>query len=423
MDIIPYINLRDKYAKMLRMEFLKRHGALLCAGAIIAIVSYNIGFRSGETSVPASIQGIENAQDASANIDFTPFWRAWNIINEKYVPASTTKETVTSEDKLYGSIKGLAASLNDPYTVFFPPVEAELFESDIRGNFEGVGMEVLAQDGAITVIAPLKDSPAFRAGMLAGDRIIKINDKETSAMTTEEAVKFIRGPRGTSVTVTVWRSGVKEPFDVKLVRDIINIPVINTKSLPGGIFVIELYSFSENSPNLFRQALREFILSGNEKMILDLRGNPGGYLEAAIDMASWFLPSSFVVVREDFGDRREERIYRSRGYDIFTDKLKLVILIDKGSASASEILAGALSEHGKAILVGETTFGKGSVQELVDITSDTSLKVTVARWLTPNGISISEKGIEPDYKVLRTPEDAQAGRDHQLDKALEILKN
>lgn len=405
------------------MEFLRKHGAILVSGLAIAFIFYNLGENSGEKNISNALSGIENANGEVANLDFSPFWKAWNIINEKYVPATTTEDVVTNDEKLYGAIKGLAASLNDPYTVFFPPVESEMFAADIRGNFEGVGMEVLAQEGAVTVIAPLKDSPASRAGIMAGDRIIRIDGKDTSGLTTEDAVRIIRGQKGTSVTLTIFREGVNEPFDVKVVRDTINIPVINTKQLPGGVFVIELYSFSEQSPNLFRGALREFILSGSDKLVLDLRGNPGGYLEAAIDMASWFLPSSAVVVREDFGGNREERVYRSRGYDIFNDNLDFVILVDRGSASASEILAGALAEHGEAVLVGETTFGKGSVQELVDITSDTSLKVTVARWLTPNGSTISEKGIEPQYQVSRTAADVMAGKDPQMDKALEILKN
>lgn len=403
------------------MEFLRKHGAILGLGVIIAAVFYGIGFQSGESNVGAKVEGVSNGQSEIGKLDFAPFWKAWNVINEKYVPASTTGETISDQEKLYGAIQGLANSLGDPYTVFFPPVEAELFASDIRGNFEGVGMEIIAQDGAITVIAPLKDSPAFRAGVLAGDRIIKIDGKETSSITTEGAVQLIRGPRGTPVTITVYRNGDTEPFDIKLVRDVINIPVIDTYQLSGGIFVIELYSFSEQSPNLFRAALREFIKSGSDKLVLDLRGNPGGYLEAAIDMASWFLPSSKVIVREDFGGTREEKSYRSRGYDIFNDNLEFVILVDRGSASASEILAGALAEHGRATLVGETTFGKGSVQELVDITSDTSLKVTIARWLTPNGSSISEKGIEPHHKIPYTAADREAGRDPQMEKALEIL--
>ncbi|MDO8424287.1 MAG: S41 family peptidase [bacterium] len=404
------------------MEFLRKHGALLALGALIAFSFYNVGFRAGEREISAVISGIENTDEGQdAQVDFAPFWKAWNILNEKYVPASTTDKAVGNQEKVWGAIEGLAESLNDPYTVFFPPVESEMFASDIRGNFEGVGMEVIAQDGAITVIAPLKNSPAFRAGILAGDRVVKINGKETSGLSTEDAVQLIRGPKGTRVTLTVFRNGNKAPFDLEVTRDVIDIPVINTKELPGGVFVIELYSFSAQSKSLFRAALREFIVSDSDKLILDLRGNPGGYLEAAIDMASWFLPSSKVIVREDFGDNREEKIYRSRGYGNFRDDLKFVILVDKGSASASEILAGALAEHGRAKLVGETTFGKGSVQELIDITSETSLKVTVARWLTPNGLSISEKGIEPDFDVKYPATDRAAGKDPQLEKALEIL--
>jgi carboxyl-terminal processing protease len=405
------------------MEFLRKHGALLALGALIAFTFYNAGFHAGEKELSALVTDIETGEGGeNIPVDFTPFWKAWNILNEKYVPASTTKETVDNQEKLWGAIEGLAASLGDPYTVFFPPVESEMFASDIRGDFEGVGMEVVAQNGAITVIAPLKGSPAMRAGILAGDRIIKINGKETSALTTEEAVQIIRGPKGTAVTLTIFRNGSKAPFDIQVTREVITIPVLSTSTLPGGVFKIDLYSFSAQSPGLFRGALREFINSGSNKLILDLRGNPGGYLEAAIDMSSWFLPSSKVIVREDFGPGKEERVYRSRGYDIFTDELKFVILVDKGSASASEILAGALAEHNRAVLVGETTFGKGSVQELVDITPETSLKVTVARWLTPNGLSISEKGIKPEFEILRDAADMQAGIDPQLDKALEILK-
>lgn len=403
------------------MEFFRKHAAVLAAGALIAAAFYTIGYNSGEDSVNSVVANIEGTENQPLSVDFSPFWKAWNLINEKYVPASTTSETVTDQEKVWGAIQGLTDSLGDPYTVFFPPVEAELFESDIRGNFEGIGAEIVAQEGAITVIAPLRDSPAERAGLQAGDRIIKIGDRETTSITTEDAVQIIRGPRGTAVNLTIFRNEVSEPFEVRVVRDIINIPTLSTEELPGGIFLIELYSFTAQSPNLFRSALREFILSGNDKLILDLRGNPGGYLEASIDMASWFLPPSRVVVREDFGKGGEEKVYRSKGYDVFPEELGFVILVNQGSASASEILAGALQEHGRAILVGETTFGKGSVQELVDITSDTSLKVTVARWLTPDGNSISEGGVVPDVIVPMTAEDRTAGRDPQLDKAVEIL--
>src|SRR3989344_221103 len=277
------------------MEFLRKHAAILALGAVIAVAFYSAGYRAGENRISGAVANIENAQPAEINnIDFSPFWKAWNTINEKYVPASTTGKAISDKDKLYGAIGGLAASLKDPYTVFFPPVEPEVFQLDIRGNFEGVGMEVLAQEGAITVIAPLKDSPAFRAGIMAGDRVIKIDGRETSGMTTEDAVQIIRGPQGTKVTLTIFRKEVKEPFDVSVIRDVINIPTIDVQQLPNGIYKIDLYSFSANSPNLFRGALREFILSGSDKLILDLRGNQGGYLEASIDMASWFLPASKV---------------------------------------------------------------------------------------------------------------------------------
>lgn len=410
------------YVKILPMELLRRHGAVIVLGIVIAGFAYAAGVNEGEQHLSVTASYLQNqAEGAPESVDFSAFWKAWNLINEKYVPASTTATDIGDQEKVYGAIKGLASSLEDPYTVFFPPIESEIFESDIRGEFEGVGMEVLAQDGAITVISPLKNSPASRAGILAGDKIIRINNKATSGLSTEDAVQLIRGPQGTRVTLTIFRSGRREPFDLSVTREVINIPTINTQVLPGGIFKIDLYSFSANSPNLFRGALREFVSSGANKLILDLRGNPGGYLEAAIDMSSWFLSPSKVIVREDFGNRRSEKIYRSRGYDIFTDELKFVILVDKGSASASEILAGALKEHGEAVIVGETTFGKGSVQELVDITSDTSLKITVARWLTPNGQSISETGVKPDYEVVRTAADIQAGRDPQLDKAIQVL--
>ena len=404
------------------MEFLKRHASLLVLGVVLIIGSYSIGYNSGQESLPDTASIIDNKVEGQPlNVDFEPFWKAWNLINDKYVPASTTTKTVGDQEKIWGAIEGLTDSLGDPYTVFFPPVESKLFEAEVRGNFEGLGMEIVAQDGAITVIAPLKDSPAAIAGILAGDRIIKIDDKETSNLSTEDAVQLIRGPKGTSVTLTIFREGEKEPFETKVIRGVIDIPTINTEELPSGIFLIELYSFSAQSPNLFRAALREFILSNNDKLILDLRGNPGGYLEAAIDMASWFLPPNKVVVREDFGKSGDEKVYRSKGYDIFSDELKFVILVDGGSASASEILAGALAEHGRATLVGTKTFGKGSVQELINITPDTSLKVTIARWLTPNGLSISQDGIEPEFNVKSTPAEREAGKDTQMNKAIEIL--
>jgi len=212
-------------------------------------------------------------------------------------------------------------------------------------------------------------------------------------------------------------------IDVEIVRDTIQIPIVETerKGKDGEIFVIKMYSFTENSPMLFQNAVKEFAYSTSTKMILDLRGNPGGYLDAAVDMASWFLPEGKVIVTERFGDGKENVFKSLSGRGIFNENLKMVILVNEGSASASEILAGALKEHNIAKLVGQKTFGKGSVQELVEIPGGSSLKITVAKWLTPNGNSISEKGIEPDYKVEIKKADTDKDKDPQMEKAIEIL--
>ncbi|MCH8889060.1 S41 family peptidase [Patescibacteria group bacterium] len=392
---------------------------------IIGLPAYFLGANSessnynGVISTPI-LEGGSNLEPAE--VDFSPVWKAWNVLNKKYVPLSTSTIT-SSEDKIWGMIKGLTSSLEDPYTVFLPPVQAEIFAEDISGNFEGVGMEIGIRDQVLTVIAPLQGTPAQLAGLKSGDNILRIDGEITKSITIDEAVNRIRGERGTEVVFTVARDGDGELLEIKVIRDVIEIPTITSELRSDNVFVIELFNFSAVSANLFRSALREFIVSGTNKLIVDLRGNPGGFLEAAVDMASWFLPAGKIVLQEDFGGGAKPKIYRSRGYDVFSDNLEMVVLIDGGSASASEILAGALNEHGVATLVGGTSFGKGSVQELVKITSDTYLKVTIARWLTPLGTSISHGGLTPDILVEVTSEDIAEGRDPQLERALQLLLN
>lgn len=352
-----------------------------------------------------------------ADTDFAPFWKVWNLMDEKY----PSIDKITDQERVWGSIKGLISSLDDPYSVFFSPEESKLFEENINGQFGGIGIEIGIKDRILTVIAPLKDTPAYKAGLKSGDKIVKIDGELTSDIMIDEAVVLIRGEPDTEVILTIFREGEDEPQEIAIIRGIIAIPTIETELLPEKVFVIRLFNFSLNSPQLFRDALQEFIDSGTNKLILDLRGNPGGFLEASVDMASWFLSSGKAVVIESGGAEGEEKIYRSKGYNIFNENLRMVILIDGGSASASEILAGALSEHGVAKLVGEKTYGKGSVQELVDVTKDTSLKITIAEWLTPDGTSITEEGITPDVEVEITKEDIEAERDPQQDKAVELL--
>ena len=314
-------------------------------------------------------------------------------------------------------------SLNDPYTVFFDPDETKSFQEEISGNFSGVGMEVGIKDGFLTVVAPLKGTPADKAGMKTGDRIIKIDGIDLDGYSTNQSVKLIRGERGTPVVLTVLREGEKDLLEVTIVRDIIEIPTLDYELRGDGVFVISLYTFSENSDELFKQAMIKFRDAKTDKLLLDLRGNPGGYLDSAVKISSWFIPKGKTIVTEDYGDAQDPNYFRSKGYAVIGDGLKFVILIDGGSASASEIVAGAMQDYSRAKLVGEKSFGKGSVQEVIEVTDDTVLKITVAKWLTPNGNSISQKGLTPDFPVAMTKEDLEKNLDPQFDKAIELLKN
>ncbi|MBI2610282.1 S41 family peptidase [Candidatus Giovannonibacteria bacterium] len=402
-------------------ESRPRKSFFIISSIVVIIAAFALGVFFGFSKRPAieQITGITSKEpeiDKAQEVDFSPFWAAWKIVEERYAGS----EKVDRQKMIWGAIQGAVSSVGDPYTTFFPPEEKKLFESEIKGNFEGVGMEIGIKKGMLTVVAPLKDTPAFRAGIKPGDKILKIGDKETIDMTTDEAVRLIRGEGGTKIKLIILSADSEKPREVELTREVIKIPVLDTEQKSDGIFVIKLYNFSSDSTNEFRKALRQFTDSGSNKLILDLRSNPGGFLDAAVDISSWFLDMSKIVVREHFKDGREE-LYRSKGYPI--SRFPMVVLVNNGSASASEIVAGALQDQGAAKLVGEKTFGKGSVQELVSVTDDTSLKVTIARWLTPKGTDISKNGLTPDFEVKNT-EDAEAeGRDLQFEKALEVLKN
>lgn len=422
---LPYVILLS----YMRLWFTEKRArtALLALSVITATFVAGLYFGSARGISQAASFVSTIVLDTAAppeDVDVEQLWRAWRLLDQRFVQTGTTTDTVTDDEKLWGAIGGLTESYGDPYTVFLPPEETQAFSEDISGNFEGVGMEIGIRDDVLTVVSPLKGTPAERAGLRSGDKILRIDERSTEGLSVEAAVKLIRGPRGTAVGLLIAREETPEPFIVKVMRDVIQIPAISTELRNDDIFVVSVYSFSAVSPQRFREALREFVESGSTKLILDLRGNPGGFLEAAVDMASWFLPLGKTVVIEDFGGKQEETVYRSKGYDIFRGrKLDMVILVNQGSASASEILAGALAEHGVAKLIGEPTFGKGSVQELIDLGGGASLKVTIARWLTPGGRSISEGGLTPDTAVERSAEDVRQGKDPQLDAAVIYLLN
>ncbi|NCU28165.1 MAG: S41 family peptidase [Candidatus Moranbacteria bacterium] len=385
---------------------------------LVSIFSAGVYFGYSNRPYVEKVSGVDNKDvEVETNADFEPFWKAWNILKEKSIYANDTKD----QDRVWGAISGLAASFGDPYTIFLPPKENESFKEEIKGSFEGIGAELGTKDDLLTIIAPLKNTPAERAGIKAGDKIIEIDGKSTINISADDAVSLIRGPRGTSVKLTILRPGEKSTRDITVERDEIEIPTIETNMRDDGIFVIKFYSFSENATSLFKKALIEFVDEKTNKLVIDLRGNPGGYLDSAIRIASWFIDEGDIVLKEDNMDGSKQKDYRSYGPRLFNNNLKLVVLVDEGSASASEILAGALKSHKIATLVGEKTFGKGSVQELVKLTDDTSLKITVANWLTPDGISISKQGITPDVVVKMTSKDEEAGKDPQMEKAIEIL--
>lgn len=352
--------------------------------------------------------------------DLSEFWRVWNLLDEKFVTSAAT-DTPERHRKIEGAIAGLVASYHDPYTVFMPREDAEYFSEDISGNFSGVGMEVGLRDGLITVIAPLPDSPAMKAGIQTGDVITRIDERTTDRMNVDEAVRLIRGEAGTTVALTFYREGESELLEKTLTRAVITIPTLETE-IKGDIFIIKLYSFNGLSESKMREAIAAFESSQKQKLVLDLRGNPGGFLESAVAIAGYFLTPGKVVVREHFGGDKPEQTYRSQGQRVFgLNPDNFVVLIDGGSASASEILAGALAEHQVATTIGDTTFGKGSVQELIELPSKSALKVTIARWLTPDGVSFSEGGLEPKVLIERTPEDMKNNKDPQLDAALRWL--
>lgn len=347
-------------------------------------------------------------------------------LDEKFVFWKASSTPPTDKDLEYGMIQGYVDAYKDPYTVFLPPSEAKSFAENVQGSFGGVGMNVGMKEGNIVVIAPLKGSPAERAGIKAGDIITGVDGKNVMGMNSDEAVSIIRGKIGTTVKLTVIHPQAKTTTDITVTREEIKIPTIDTET-KSGVFVIHLYNFSAESPDLFRDALNEFLQSGSTRLVIDLRGNPGGYLDAAVAMASFFLKEGQVVVSERQGKEETVLNHRSLGLSGIPTTTKVVVLTDGGSASASEILAGALKDHGVAKVVGEKTFGKGSVQELINFKDGSSLKVTIAKWFTPNGVNISEHGIMPDVEVkfgTSTPNGTDGKPiDTQLEKAIQVVKS
>ena len=391
---------------------------LLVIGAVIISVGFfYLGYSKG-VLYPKEIivRGIDNLEEDEINVNFGIFWQVWDKIKKDYIDGESAKD----QDLVYGAVGGMVDALKDPNTVFFPPEDAKKFEEDVSGSFGGIGAEIGIRNEQLVIIAPLKDSPAERSSLKSNDKILLIDKTPTTGLDVNEAVKIIRGEIGTKVTLAILRNGWSEPKDFTITRETIKVPTLDFTMTDDQIAHLQLYSFNENANYLFYQAALKTLTGDARGMGLDLRNNPGGYLEVAVDLASWFIDRGKLVVSEKFRSGAETA-FRANGNGALKN-LPIVVLVNQGSASASEILAGALRDQRGAKLVGEKTFGKGSVQEVMPLADNSSLKVTIAHWVLPSGQIIDKTGLAPDFEVKLTDEDREAERDPQLDKALEVLR-
>ena len=401
--------------------------------AIIAVLAsfaggVAIGQRQEKTATAPGTGEVTNKNAPEPNyiskdVDMSQFWKVWDTIHNEYL------RTPVADPKLfYGSIKGMVASLGDPYSVYFDPDEASQFSSQLEGTFDGIGAEMGFKDLQMIVVAPLPNTPASKAGLKAGDAVLKINGEDTTNMPLDIAVSKIRGLKGTTVTLNIYRNGITDPFDITITRDKIVVDSVQSKMIDasgkeitgaGGIALITISEFNQDTVQGFDAALSAMQMRGAKGIIIDMRGNPGGYLDAAVEVPrDWVGDEPVVIQRKSDGSQEVMKPTMK----IAPVSLPTVILVDKWTASAAEIVSGAMQDYGKATLVGETTFGKGVVQEYIDSFPDGSaLKLTMAEWLTPKGRSIDKKGITPDIAVALTDADIKAGKDPQLDKAIEIV--
>lgn len=401
---------------------------------IMSLGAYTVGVRtarekfldqgySTSTSPMVKLRGTGSQPPSNLvkHVDFKQFWDLWELINAKFY-----KQPLDEEKLLYGAMSGLTQATGDPYTSFFEPAVAQEFTQSLEGKFEGIGAEIGMKNGQVKIIAPLPDTPAARAGLLAGDSILMIDAASTEGMSVDKAVSLIRGKKGTTVVLTVGRlkilkdKNTKEAVELKIpiVRDTIAVPSVVYKFLPDDKVLIGVSHFNNNTYQEFSKALDQILAKDIKGVILDLRNNPGGFLDHATAIAGEWLGDKLIVIERRQGKKVDE--FHGTGQSRLRD-VPTVVLVNEGSASAAEIVAGALQDYKTAAVVGTKTFGKGSIQDYTELEAGTGVKITVAEWLTPNERFINEIGIDPDVVIEITEEDYAAGRDPQLDQAVEIL--
>lgn len=389
---------------------------VICAVVLIAVFSAGtiVGdYYAGSGQGRVENKNAEEPVFMNQDVDFRMFWQVWNLLQEKYY-----KQPVPEVKLFYGALRGMVDSLEDPYTVFFTPSGVDEFNAELEGQFEGIGAEIGIKNDVLTIIAPLPNSPAEKAGLLPGDKVLAIDGEDTTGIYIEDAVMKIRGEAGTDVVLTIWREGAEETNDVSITRGEIDMVSVRTTIRDDGLAYVELFSFAEDTQDLFDEAVDEVLNSGARGIILDLRGNSGGYLEAAVYVASRWVGDKVITIERD-QDGEEHNFYGQGKASL--EGIPTVVLINGGTASGSEIVAGALRDYGVAETVGSQTYGKGSVQQMETLKDGSAVKITVAEWLTPDKISFNHDGLVPDYEIEMTEEDYNEDVDPQFDKALELL--
>lgn len=395
---------------------------------IIFLVGWQLGHRDAEIrweNYKPSISITSREPPGEVHIDFKLFWDTWDLLFRHHLD----KKDLDPQKLFYGAISGMVSAVGDPYTVFLPPDAQKSSKEELNGSFEGVGIQLgFNEDKRLVVVTPLSGTPAERSGIKPKDMILSIDDKDTLNINLPEAVKLIRGPKGTQVALTIMREGDKDPRDFSLTRETIIVKSVEVsyKETPGGkqVAVIKLSRFGERTEDEWKMAVSDIISHNPHGLILDVRNNPGGFLEGAVFIASEFLDSGDVVIQEGAAGRNVYKVSREGGLT----KVPMIVLINKGSASASEIVAGALQDRKRAKVVGEKSFGKGTIQEAQDLAEGTGIHITVAKWLTPGGKWVNDThGLEPDVKVEGEAKDADTHFDDQkkdpvLDEALKILE-
>jgi len=378
----------------------------------IFIAGYKLG-QNGSLILGLGPTGImKTTVGKPENVDFSLFWEAWNKLKQKSVI------DVNEKDMINGAISGLLSSTNDPYTVFLSQKDNQRFKEDIQGEFNGIGVEITQKNNLPTIVAPLSDSPAEKAGLKAGDIILEVDGAKTTEIGFDETINKIRGKDGTTVKLKIARESSGDPLDFTVTRSKIVVKSVewSKKNIKEkDISYIKIRQFGDDTSALFREASKDAATNKNKLMVIDLRNNPGGYLETAVDIASYFIPDGVVLTEKGKNDQKKD--YVAVGHSTLKD-FKVMILTNEGSASASEILAGALRDRKNSQLIGDKTFGKGSVQELIDLSDGSAVKITIAKWFTPKGQQINGEGLSPDIKIS---DDAKTDKDEQLDEALKII--